>query len=141
MVIPRLEIKRDEESSIGRGAVIMPAHFTPEMNRIWRAVMKGAKFFNENTDFDTYKIHTVKCTEGWRPARKDENGNPRRDLHTEFRALDFTFEYYNGKRIDPASVADKIFIYNLIDPYEDDYDFVAHGEGLNEHLHAEYDPK
>lgn len=78
-------IKTDAESSIGRGCILHGGHFRPEIMAMPRAVDAAtAKLFPQFT--------TIRWTEGWRPARKDERGRRRRDLHAELRALDFTIE-------------------------------------------------
>lgn len=79
-------------------------------------------------------------TEGDRPARTGDDGHPRRDLHAELRALDFTFEYDNNVRIDPQLYTEIAF--NMRMRLGDDYDVLQHAVGTDAlHIHCELDPK
>ena len=119
---PRVHFKRDDESSVGRGAVLHAAHFRPEIaSMIWAFARSCPSWVAE-----------VWVTEGYRSIRKS------RDLHEECRALDFTARRSSGFR-------------PLVDEYEliaqacrallgPDYDIITHGDGANLHVHMELDP-
>lgn len=125
----RIIFKTDAESSIGRGAVMYRAHFQPRMAMLIEAMAQSVE--------DIFPAAQVlRVTEGWRPQRQ----RGRRDLHTELRALDFTVEFPSGTRAtsgEYARVTEQC--RSLVG--DANYDFEVHGEGLNLHIHAEYDPK
>jgi hypothetical protein len=125
----RIEFKTDEESSIGRGAVIYRQHFLPIMLPLFEGMARA-------TEEKLPAARTLRVTEGWRPQRTPG----KRDLHTEMKALDFTIEFIRGIR---ATLEE----YRRVAEHcrgivgDADYDFFVHGEGSNLHIHAEYDPK
>lgn len=121
---PRVIVKRDAESSIGRGAVLFGAHFQPKISAI---VMNVCNIVRDMDCGDSVWI-----TEGYRDIRDT------RDLHEELLALDLTISN-KGVKITPAlydEVADRLAM--RLGP---DYDVVAHGEGPQLHIHAEWDPE
>ena len=120
---PRLLIKRDEESSVGRGAQLYAAHLVPEMARVMWACCRCC---------DTF-ISEVWVTEAYRKIRTD------RDLHEECRALDFTLRTSTGAR--PAEMVYRDVGDRMVAVLGPDYDVVVHGESANLHIHAEYDPR
>ena len=123
---PRVYVKRDEESSIGRGCILHGAHFRPEIAKIvWaacHAVTEVAPAFDE-----------LWLTEGYRDVRSS------RDLHEELRGLDITFRSAEGLRpMEGAYQAIAKHMEALLGP---DYDIVCHAVGSDaSHGHAEYDP-
>lgn len=125
----RIEFKTDSESSIGRGAVLYRQHFAARM----AVLLEGMATAVEDK---LPAARTLRVTEGWRPVR--EPG--KRDLHTEYRAFDFTIEFLPGIRALPdeyRAVAERC--RELVG--DANYDFEVHGEGTNLHIHAEFDPK
>jgi len=125
----RLIIKRDSESSIGRGAVLYSAHYRPEIAAITHATLSTAPFA-ELPDNEVW------ITEGYRPQRI----TGKRDLHTEMRALDFDctriIARSHGERYTLASRwAERI--KKKLGP---DYQVVLHGGETALHLHIELDP-
>ncbi len=121
---PRIHFKTDDQSSIGRGAVMRAGHFRPEMARILWAV--GVTADPMWTD--------VTISEGDRP--KTRKG---RDLHPELRALDVSLNHSHGdvstRRKEGEAWAERI--RDLLGP---DYEWEVHGKGRNLHLHIELDP-
>jgi len=121
---PRIHFKRDEESAIGRGAVMHGAHFRPEVaSMVWAACRGSASF----------GWPELWVTEGWRPS------SDRRDLHSELRAIDISCRHIEGdekSRVNTAGIWAK-HVASLLGP---DYDVVVHGARSNLHLHVELDP-
>lgn len=121
----RVIFKRDEESSVGRGAVLFRAHFRPEMALIIYWALNSAP---EELGSEMW------VTEGFRNIRNT------RDLHEECRAFDF-----DCTRIEAHSFADQheiarmwgIFLQEELGP---DYQVVLHGGEDSLHLHVELDP-
>lgn len=120
---PRIYFKRDEESSVGRGAILYAAHFVPEVSVMVWAVARSC----------TALIAEVWVTEAYRDIRDE------RDMHEECRALDFTFRTSSGARPGDDYYEDAAMeAAKLLGP---DYDLICHGEGAGFHIHVEYDPK
>lgn len=120
---PRVYVKRDEESSIGRGCILHGAHFRPEIAKIVWAACRAAP------------LHTasITLTEGARDIRDT------RDMHEELRALDLTF-LMPGKR-SPTVEEYEHLQSGMKSLLGHDYDVIAHGDGPNIHIHTELDPK
>ncbi len=120
---PRIIVKDDRDSTVGRGGVLFAALFRPEIAILPRLVAACAPM----------RAEVVRVTEGHRKIRET------RDRHEDLCALDFTIEMPAGMRaIEPEyeQVADRMRIF--LGP---DYDIVVHGEGLGLHIHVEWDPK
>jgi len=121
---PRVFVKRDEESSVGRGAILYGAHWRPEIAAIVWAACVASKDVSPG-------IKEVILTEGYRDIRDT------RDLHEELRALDITFRLDHQLRPtlgEYARLRDRM--KELLGP---DYDVLAHGEDTQLHIHSEYD--
>lgn len=133
MRIPRIITKTDKESSIGRGCVETGAHYRPEMAAMTHAAVAAAILVDP-------RISTVRKTEGWRPAKRTPAGLPRRDLHNESRAIDYTFEYPDTSRVSDAVYNSIAFeMYKILGS---DYDVVPHSVGSDAiHVHCELDPR
>ena len=122
---PRIFVKRDYESSIGRGAVLYAAHFQDGLAALVRAAVSAA----------SAGVEDVWITEGWRPARRAGV----RDLHEQLRALDFTYRLVGGVRPTRDEYEEAVRRMRLtLGP---DYDIQAHGENDGLHIHGEIDPK
>lgn len=122
---PRVIVKDDRDSSIGRGCQLYAVHFVPVVMDLMRHAVQA---FALNK-----RVATIRWTEGWRSIRTSK------DCHENCRAIDFTAEDADGKRLSRAeyeSVAGQMRKW-----LGQDYDVLAHGEGLGLHIHAEYDPK
>ena len=133
---PRFIFKRDKESSIGRGAEIYTPHFLPEIARMHYLVGVGCQRFNAHeTQLDS--IATINVTEGHRPQRVEG----KRDLHTEYRAFDYTFENTTGNRVKAIDIICAFIKAQRSAADVSMYDLLVHGIGSNEHLHFELDPK
>lgn len=118
---PRIYVKRDEESSIGRGCVLYGGHFRPEIALIvWASCHTG------------HQIDEIRLTEGWRPQGEG------RDLHPELRALDLV-PYRDDERLDEAE--QKLIASKFFQHLGPDYDVQAHDAGTGWHIHVELDPK
>jgi len=120
---PRIIVKDDRDSSVGRGCVLFAAHFRQGLSDIPRLAATCAPFSTQE----------VWLTEGWREIR------PSRDMHKELCAFDITFRMPGGVRAnkgeyDQAASRMRIFLGR-------DYDIVVHGSGANEHIHIEWDRK
>jgi hypothetical protein len=123
----RIYVKRDAESSIGRGCILRGAHFRPEIARIvWSASIAASEV--------SPACREVWLTEGDRPRRDS------RDLHPELRALDLSFRMIHGLRPTQGEyehIRDRM--RELLGP---DYDVVCHAVGTDAlHIHAELDPQ
>lgn len=122
---PRILFKADQDSPIGRGAVLHAAHFRPELARIlWAAAVAAEPTWDE-----------ILVTEAWRPWDGVD-----RDLHVEMRAFDFSLNHIRGEESArrEAGEAWRRRMIVLLDP---DVQMVVHGSGLNLHLHTELDPQ
>lgn len=117
----RFIFKRDEESSIGRGAIIRSEHFEPEIARIFQVVAEEAP---------PLRHHELWVTEGYRMGE---------GLHPECKALDFRVLNV----IAPTPREKRQLIHEWAKRVSarlgSDYDVVVHGEGENLHMHVEYD--
>ena len=122
---PRVIFKDDRDSSIGRGCQLFAAHFVPVVMEL---LTRSVQAFAGNK-----RVATIRVTEGWRSIRTA------RDLHEHCRALDFTAEDGDGKRISRAEY-DQVGV-QIRRWLGQNYDVVVHGEGLGLHIHVEYDPK
>jgi hypothetical protein len=123
----RVYVKRDEESSVGRGCVLYGAHFRPEISRIVWATCHAASEVSG-------AIRELWLTEGWRHIRET------RDLHAEARALDMTFRMPAGLR--PTEGEYRRIRERAAELLGPDYDVVCHASGTDAlHLHIELDPK
>lgn len=118
---PRIIVKRDEESSIGRGCILYGAHFREGVSHIPRLICACAPL----------KCQIVYLTEGWRDIRDS------RDLHETLCAFDATLEMPMGMRATESEyeqTAQRLRI--ALGP---GYDVIPHGEGMGLHLHIEWD--
>lgn len=118
---PRVLVKTDEQSSVGRGGVLYGAHFRPEIALIVWAATRAPHQFDE--------IH---ITEGFRDIRDG------RDLHEECRALDLV-AYRFGKKLGKAE--HELIARSMRAELGPDYDVVVHDAGSGIHIHTELDPK
>ena len=120
---PRIYVKRDEESSVGRGCELYGAHFRPEISKIVWAAANSAPGQAEE----------VWLTEGYRDIRES------RDMHEELRAIDITFRLKH----DMLTTLDeyRAVVARMKALLGPDYDIIVHGDGANRHIHAELDPK
>lgn len=125
----RATVKTDAQSTIGRGAVLYREHFEPPMARLTAAIIRAAERLLPSSQ--------VMLTEGWRPQR--EPG--RRDLHTELAAIDYTIWLPTLKRRATTAEYRAVAEAARAEVGDAEYDFLVHGVGLNEHIHAERDPK
>lgn len=122
---PRVIVKDDRDSSIGRGCQLYAAHFVPVVMEMMQRMVQAFALRHD--------CKTIRMTEGWRNIRD------RRDCHEEARAIDWTAEHADGSRFEAweydivASQARKWLGQN--------YDVIVHGQGLGLHIHVEYDPK
>lgn len=121
---PRVIVKRDEESSVGRGCHLTGAHFVPEMAKIVWAACRTAH---------PVIVAVVMLTEGYRNIRDA------RDMHEECRAFDITTRDQRGAIGTEAMY--EVMAANMGDLLGPDYDIIVHGEGNNLHIHCEYDPR
>ena len=119
---PRIIVKRDTESSIGRGAALYLDHFRPHVSVMIWAIARACP--DSCTE--------LWITEGHRKIRDT------RDLHEECLALDFTFRDGEQRLIE---VELHEIAREARSTLGDEYDLIAHGSGSNLHIHAEYDPK
>lgn len=126
---PRIHVKTDAESSIGRGCVLYGAHSRPEI-----AAMDHAMCAATSKLYPRFLV--IRKTEGWRPQR--EAG--KRDLHTEMRAIDYTVETETGFRATEQELRNIAF--KAKETLGDDYDVEVHAVGSDAvHIHAELDPR
>ena len=121
---PRILIKADGESAIGRGCVLHGAHFRPEIAAIAYAVAITAE-----PDWAE-----ITLTEGWRPKIRAS-----RDLHGECRAFDVSLNHIDADEAGRYSVGVK-WADRIGEALGPAYQAVAHGKGRNLHIHVEYDP-
>ena len=127
---PRILVKPDAESSIGRGCELYGAHFRPEMAVIPHAMAAASQNLYPG------KFAVMRMTEGKRPPRKQGV----RDLHAELRAEDFTFETFTGLRATEQELRNIAF--KAKETLGDDYDVEIHAVGSDAvHIHAELDPQ
>ena len=137
---PRIIVKDDRDSSIGRGCVLHGGHFRPEISIIFYTAAQTAP--NGVTE--------VLFSEGWRPPPEVEDPGTR-DLHPELRAIDVSL---NTIFPDPATGSldvDALLRYRRKRGIEwadrirkqlgPDYHVVVHGDGWNCHIHIELDPR
>ena len=124
---PRFIVKRDSESSIGRGCILLTAHFRPEIACIPWAIGQAVMQLG-------YAIPEIWITEGFRPWDGDD-----RDLHPELRALDFTLVMEDGSRATESQYQNVASL--AAETLGRDYQLPTHGEGWNLHIHAELDPR
>ncbi len=121
---PRIHFKTDLQSSIGRGAVMRPGHFRPELSIIiWAAGVTADPMWTD-----------IMVTEGDRPRIRAG-----RDLHPELRALDLGLNHISGDVSDRRK-AGEAWAERIGDLLGPGYDLIVHGEGSNLHLHIELDP-
>ncbi len=125
---PRVITKTDAESSIGRGCVEYGAHYRPEIAAMTHAACEAAKTVAPS-------LTVCRKTEGHRAAMPG-----RRDLHSELRAIDYTFENAQGERASELVLtAIAIQMGKILGR---DYDIVVHAVGSDAvHIHCELDPK
>lgn len=125
----QIVFKSDLEAGVNRGARMFAAHFEhPVVELISTMARQGHRLIPD--------AKILRVTEGYRPQRRPD----RRDLHAEFRALDFTVVKEGGSR---ATQAEYILLAEGVRAKlgDKDYDFEVHGEDYAMHIHAEYDPK
>lgn len=118
---PRVIVKTDAESPIGRGCVLYGAHFRPEIALIVWAACRT-----------THHIDEIRLTEGWRPS------GDKRDLHPELRALDIVATR-GGERL--SLEEHKMIVMGMRRWLNPDYQFRAHDAGSGVHIHVELDPQ
>lgn len=119
---PRIVIKDDRDSAIGRGCVLYAGHFRPELACI--------PYWAAHTAPDG--VETVVISEGWRDIRES------RDLHEELRALDLSLNVIPGDFAARMAAGQK-WAERLRVKLGPDYDVIVHGQGSNLHIHAELD--
>lgn len=117
---PRIIVKDDRDSSIGRGCEQYAWHYRPEMACIPRAAAASVPWF----------CTLVRLTEGYRDIRDTP------DDHEDFNAFDITAEFENGDRISYSeyfemAVRMKVFL-------GPDYGYKVHGERLGLHIHFRF---
>ncbi len=121
---PRIIVKADANSSIGRGCILYGAHFRPEMACIPYWVARTAP----------EELDEVVLTEGWRDVRDS------RDLHEELRGIDVSLNgLADGGGESKKSKAES-WAARLRERLGSDYQVILHGDGLNYHMHCELDP-
>lgn len=138
---PRIIFKDDRDSSIGRGAVLYSAHFTPAIAEfLFWAPLVAPKPWPE----------AIVVSEAWRPQR-----NPMAlDLHERCQAFDLSLNPWRPLLTDSPSWARKVHSFGMQGALEmlgrdwatalgeqlsPLWDFECHGEGHNLHLHGELD--
>lgn len=121
----RIIFKRDEESSVGRGAVLYRAHFRPEIALIlyWASFYAPGELGNE-----------MWVTEGWRNIRDS------RDLHEECRAFDIDCTRIEAKSYKNRYEIARLWGRFLQEELGPDYQVILHGGEDSLHLHVELDP-
>lgn len=121
---PRIIFKDDRDSAVHRGCVVYAAHLRPEIICMVEAAAQTAP---------PLKFNTLIVSEGHREIRDT------RDLHEEARAWDISLNQVDCKPDDLKAFALMWTeaIEELLGP---SYDVVAHGKGLNYHIHIELDP-
>lgn len=125
---PRIFIKTDQESSVGRGCVEYADHYQPHMSMLKRAAAASAPL----------AAVCVRFTEGYRNTRDT------RDRHEDNQAFDITIEMPRSRgtatrratRAELEETAQRMRLF--MGPA---WQFVVHGRGANMHIHAEYEPK
>jgi hypothetical protein len=120
---PRIHVKNDSESSIGRGCILHGAHFRPEIAKIVWSASRAAP----------PRTETLVLSEGYRDIRHT------RDMHEELRALDITFRL--GADMLPTLDEYAAVVARMKALLGPDYDVLVHGENSNRHIHCELDPK
>lgn len=120
---PRILIKTDGESSIGRGCVEYAYHYTHQMADIKRAAAASAPI----------GAKIVRFTEGYRDIRRSA------DDHEEFHAFDITVDLENGHRADEAQLNTMAWRMKLF--LGPDYGFLVHGERSGLHIHFRFKRK
>lgn len=123
---PRIVIKDDRDSGIGRGCILCVEQL--EDQRVVRILTVAARTAPQLID------NEMLASEGWRDTRDG------RDLHEDFRAFDISLNQINGDRMfrERAGIA---WAARIRAKLGDDYDVIVHGSGRNLHLHIEFDPK
>lgn len=123
----RIVFKSDLEAGTNNGARMYADHFEGPVGKLIPAMARAAKRLVPDAD-------TLRVTEGYRPPRRAG------DLHSTLDALDFTIVKRGGIR---ATNAEYVRVAEAVRAELGDatYDFQVHGTGLNEHIHAEVDPK
>jgi hypothetical protein len=120
---PRIFVKRDSESSVGRGCVLYAAHFRPEIAMIPRAAAACAPAGTEE----------VWLTEGYRNIRDSP------DRHEMLCALDITYRLIGDIACTVEMyVASSWAMSTYLGP---NYDIPHPKHGSAPHIHCEYDPK
>jgi hypothetical protein len=120
---PRIFLKRDHESSSGRGCELYAAHFAPHIALIAKAM----------ADCAPGHVEMVCLTEGYRKIRET------RDLHETLQALDCVGTDADGQRnVTPSEY--RAWAARCAARTGNLYDWLAHDAGSGWHLHGEYDP-
>ncbi|MCA9506489.1 MAG: hypothetical protein KC616_25605 [Myxococcales bacterium] len=121
---PRICVKRDQESTVGRGCVLHAAHFRPEL----AAVVVAA------AELAPPEVEQVWLVEGWRDIRDTP------DRHETLDALDIVGTDGKGQRF-LTSRQYVAWSQRVSSRLGDRYDVLAHDAGSGWHIHAEWDPK
>lgn len=118
----RICIKRDEESPIGRGAILLPEHFRPEILPAMVEAVEATK---------PEHVEHVWIVEGWRDIRDTP------DSHEDCRALDFVGSDATGARnVSPAQF--RAWAARVQARLGDRYYVLAHDAGSGWHLHIQF---
>lgn len=127
----RIVFKSDYEAGTNKGARMYAAHFEGKVVLLIPAMARWAKRLIPDAE-------VLRVTEGYRPSIRP--GKTGRDLHSEFKAIDFTIVKTGGIR---ATAAEYKAVQEAVRGELGDatYDFETHGKGLAMHIHAEVDPK
>lgn len=117
---PRIIVKDDRDSSIGRGCEQYAWHYRPEIAAIPRAAAASSP----------WNTRIVRLTEGYRNIRDTP------DDHEDFNAFDITVELPAGARANKAEYEQMAFRMKLF--LGPDYGFLVHGEDAALHIHFRY---
>ena len=123
---PRIIMKDDRDSSIGRGCVVYPGMLRPEIICMVEAAAEAAPA-------DMEEMHV---SEGWRNVRST------RDLHEELRAWDISARGMPAVSHGPLTDEERLRswadrIQKKLGPA---YTVVVHDSGSGLHIHIELDP-
>lgn len=117
---PRIIVKDDRDSTIGRGCVTYAWHYRPEIAAIPRAAAASAPM----------GCALVRLTEGYRNIRDTA------DDHEDFNAFDITAESQGGMRVTRLQYDEMAYRMKLF--LGPDYGYKVHGERLGLHIHFRY---
>lgn len=111
---------------IKQRVVLRTAHFRPHMVQI---IMVAFATQPETTD------GKLVITEGWRDIRDSL------DFHEHCAAFDFRCKNLVGASQEERERQGHAWAAVMRERLGSDYDVIAHGEGDNFHVHAEFDPR